>query len=304
GNHHAADDPREAARSLASLSVPWIPIGVGSLEAPPDVALEGIDATGKVFADDEVTAQVTVAASGLPALDLPIRISEGEKLVKEIVASIPAGQETTRIPVSFPAGAPGRKKFTFSFPEVKGEVTQLNDSRDLWLEVLSEKARVLLLDGAPRWEERYLRAAWSRDKNVELHDFRLTPPPDRRLPSGFPRSRQELFGFDVILLGDVEPSVFAREEIQQFVDFVTARGGTLIILCGERAMPYQWASTPLAEVLPVTLLDPAPRRPGAGAARDGFPLTLTPAGQLSEITRLVPGRERNAELWELLPRPL
>jgi hypothetical protein len=305
GNHHAADDPREEARSLSASRVPWITIGVGALEAPPDLALEAVDATGKVFAEDEVKAQITVAASGFPALDIPIRISAGEKAVKEIVASLPAGPAATRIPVSFPAGAPGRKKLTFSFPEVKGEVTPLNNSRDLWLEVLSEKARVLLLDGAPRWEERYLRAAWSREKSVELHDFLVTPPPDRRLPSGFPRGREELFAYDVVLLGDVEPAVFAREEIHQLADFVTARGGTLIILSGERAMPYEWAGTTLAEVLPVNLLDPAPRAGlGTAATGDGLPLTLTPAGQLSEITRLVPGRERNAELWELLPKPL
>jgi len=303
GNHHAEGDPRETARSLALQNIPLIAIGVGALEKPPDLDLQALDATGKVFAGDEVEAQVTIVAAGLPEVELPVTIYEGDRVVKNLLAEIPAGEAVARLPISFPAGDPGRKKFTVSFPLQEGEVSLANNTRDLWLEVLSEKARVLLLDGGPRWEERYLRSTWSRDENVKLESFLVVPPPERRLPAGFPRSRGELFTQDIFVLGDVDPSVFSEEERGSLRDFVTARGGTLVLISGALFLPYRWAGTPLEEVLPVKLLEPAPPADlGTTLAREELPLTLTPAGEVSEITRLIPGRERNLELWELLPQ--
>jgi hypothetical protein len=70
-------------------------------------------------------------------------------------------------------------------------------------------------------------------------------------------------------------------------------------------MPYRWEQTALAEIIPVHLLSPAPPPSlGITIAREGLPLSLTEAGRVSDLARLVPGRERNFELWELLPRPL
>ncbi len=304
GNHHAMGDPREAARGLALLGAPLVAVGVGSLAKPADLELESIDATGQVFAEDEIKAQVTIAAAGLPALDTAITITLEDSTVQTIPARVAAGEGLTRVQVAFPAGAQGRKKFSFAIAPVPGEVSPANNFGDLWIDVLSEKARVLFLDGAPRWEQRYLRASWSRDKNVDLGSFLVTPPPDRRLPSGFPRGREDLFAHEVIVLGDVEPSLFEKGEIESIRDFVTARGGALVLIAGEKSMPYRWASTPLADILPVDLIDPAPSPAlGASPGREGFPLALTLAGQSSAITRLVPGRERNLEIWELLQRP-
>jgi hypothetical protein len=305
GNHHGAEDPVEAARTLGALGVPIAAVGIGALERPPNVAVESIDATGKVFAGDEVKAQVSIAAFGFTPRDLPLAVKEGERVVKEIALPLPAGGGVTRFPVEFPAGEPGRRRLTFSVPVLDGEATADDNTRDLWLEVLSGKAKVTLLDGAPRWEERYLRSAWSRDPNVELGAFLVTPPPDRRLPDGFPRGRDELFASDVLVLGDVDPALFSREEHGNLRDFVASRGGAVVLVAGERSMPHDWRDTPVAEALPVRLLEPAPPSDlGASIAREGLPLALTPEGQVSEITRLVPGRERNLELWTLLPRPI
>jgi hypothetical protein len=303
GNHHAPDDPRQAARLLSALGAPIIAVGVGPLEPLPDIALTGVDATGRVFAGDEIAAQVSIEAHGLDAREIPLTVREGEAVVAELVAELVAGGGVTRLPIRFPAGEPGRKRFTVSFPPAPGERTADNNSRDVWVEVLSAKARVLLLDGAPRWEWRYLRSGWTEDPNVELEAFVVTPPPDRRLPQGFPRSPEELFARDVVVLGDVDPALFSREEKEMLRDFVTARGGALVLIAGERALPHRWRDTPLADVLPVELGAEPPGALGKEIARSGVPLALTREGEVSEITRLVPGRERNVELWGLLPQP-
>lgn len=311
GHHHGAGRPADALGVLPVLDVPLFVVGVGALEWPPDLALESVDAPGDLFAGDDVNAELTIAAAGLPDSDVRLRISEGSTLIHEAtfpVTGAPGdgiGRAFTRIPVSFPAGKPGRRKYTFTVVPLTGEVSESNNSRDLRVEVRSEKARVLYLDRGPRWDAQYLREAWRRDEAVELEDFITTSPPDPRLPSAFPRRRDLLFDHDVLVLGDVTPDVFVQEEIELLRDFVRQRGGALILLCGDLFLPYAWTDTPLREVLPVRLLEPSPSR-GAGVVRtsQGLPLTLSPAGQVAGLTRLVAGRETNLRLWELLPPPM
>jgi hypothetical protein len=314
GHHRGPGDPREAALAWAGTGIPFVAVGVGALELPPDLALERIDGPARVFAGDDVTVEVTLRSSGLPPGEVPIVVSDGAARVSETSVSIVqdgvaesdlAGEGVTaRASVRFPAGAPGRRKLTFVAHPPRGDVSAANDARDLWLEVLSAKAKVILLDRGPRWEERYLRGVWSRDPNVALLAFRLTPPPERRLPPEFPRDRDALFAHDVVVLGDVGPEVFGADGVERLRDFVSAHGGTLVAISGEEAMPYGWTGTPLEEILPVELLRPAPP-PGAAAlaGRDGLPLALTRVGEASDVTRLLPGREMNVELWELLPPP-
>ncbi len=305
GRHNRGHRPEEVMRSLGAMKIPLFVLSCGAEVAPRDIRIVEIDATGKVYGGDEIKVDVTIESMGMGALSIPLRIADGENTLKEVTAEIPAGTGITHVPVSFNApegGASGRRKFTVSFPSQTGEVTAVNNSRDFWVSILTEKARILLLDGSPRWEYRYLKNTLGRDENVDLDSFLVTRPPDRRLPQGFPRERDELFQYDVLMLGDVEASVFSSEELEAIRDFVAARGGSLVLIAGIRAMPYDYAETVLEDLLPVRLLR---RRPpegeGAFLASAGFTLRLTADGERSSITRLVPGRESNRELWTYLP---
>jgi len=304
GHDHGKGDHREALAVLRRLGTPVVCVGVGAAETPVDIALESVDATGVIFTGDQVKASVTIAASNVPSLETEIEVLERDARLGSLQIKIPAGSGRTQWPLSFPAGDPGRKKLTVRIRPAEGEPFEGNNSRDLWINILRAKARVLLVDGVPRWEERCLRAAWSREANIELSSFLAMPPPERRLPSELPRGRDALFAFDVVALGDIEPGLFARDEIALLRDFVSARGGTLVLLSGERAMPYRWGDSLLAEILPVQLLAPPPAASaGASLAQDGARFHLTLPGETSEITRIVPGREANLELWGFLPGP-
>jgi uncharacterized membrane protein len=304
GNHNGARDPREAARALGRLGVPLINIGVGPLDPPPDLALVGIDATGEVFAGDEIEIEVTIDNRGLDVELLPIHVLDGESEVASFVIQNLPSRGASRWPLRFKIEAPGRHRLEVSIDAVPGEATTENNRRSFWLDVLSHEARVLHIDGTPRWEYRYLRDTWERDERIALDSFLVAAPPDRRLPSDFPRERAALLAYDVIVLGDIEPELFTRDEQQTLVDFVRARGGTLVVLSGPRSMPYAWSSTPLADVLPVELHAETPgREDGVSREAAAERFVLSAVGEESSLLRLVAGRESNVKLWELLPGP-
>ena len=304
GNHNGPRDPREAARTLGRLDVPMISIGAGPLEPPPDLAIDEIDSTAEVFAGDEVEIEVTIDNRGMEVDRLPIRVRDGESEIAEFIIEGLPSRGASRWPLRFEIDAPGRRRLEVSIGPAEGEATIANNRSSFWLDVLSDEARVLHLDGAPRWEYRYLRDTWTRDERIALDSFLVAAPPDRRLPADFPRDRAAMLAYDVIVLGDVEPELFTAEERQTLVDFVGARGGTLVVLCGPRSMPYAWSSTPLVTALPVELHAATPGRDdGVSRQEAAGRLVLSAVGEESPLLRLVAGRETNVRLWDLLPGP-
>ena len=302
GNHRGGGDPREAARRLGELDVPIVAIGIGADTPPRDLVLADVDLAGSVFAGDEVLAEVVVESTFSAPVSATLRVEDsGEVLHQREIALSPG---TSRLPVGFRVDRSGRRRLLFGVRDASGEARADNNEKALWLDVPQSRARVLLLDRGPRWEWRFLRASWERDDKVDLSAYLLTPSPDVRLPDAFPRTQEALYAHDVVVLGDVVPAVFAREERQLLSDFVVRRGGTLVVIAGEHAMPYAWSDTVLADVLPVRLLRPAPSLEAQrDSGRAGWPLTLGERGLASGIGRLVPGKERNLRLWETLPPP-
>ena len=304
GHHNAPEDPREAARSLGALGIPIVALGVGKAERPPDLVLKALEAPRRVFRGDEISAEITLQNTGIETAEVKVNVLEGgRELASFLIDELP-GTEISHWPLRFTMDEPGRHKLSIGFEGVKGEALKENNRRETWLEVLDDEARVLYLEGSPRWEYRYLKNTWDRDDKISLDSHLVPAPPRRKLPPEFPTSPEELARYDAVILGDVEPELFDGHLRKNLREYVETRGGTLVLVAGPDAMPASWAGTSLEELLPVKLASPPPGRGlGAQLARDGAALSLTAAGEEAELCRLLPGRQRNLELWELLPSP-
>ncbi|MBN1443027.1 MAG: VWA domain-containing protein, partial [Planctomycetes bacterium] len=302
GNHRSGDDPRRAAGMLARLGVPIVAIGVGADDHPDDVAVAGVEGVTRVFTGDEIELEAQITAWGKPARRVPVEVRDGETTAAETAVDLPPGGGTARSTIRIPAGAAGRRRITISIPPQPDEATALNNRKDVWIDVVSEEARVLYLESGARWEYHYLHETWQRDEATRLESFLITPPPESRLPDGFPRDADALFEFDVVVIGDVSPEHFTQRGREMLAAFVVSRGGALLLIAGEDHMPYAWAGTPLEPLLPVSLVSPAPPPDlGRRLARRGQRLVLTAEGEASPACRLAAGRESNFDLWSRLP---
>ncbi len=306
GRHHSPDDLAAAFERIAALNAPVAAIGVGPIDPPRDVDLLRIDADRRLLVGESVKAHVTLRVNGFDAgTPLDVIVRREDETIFEQRLTVPDGGGTMGVSVAFDPGAAGRKKFVVSVPAEPGEITADNNTRELWVDVVEGPARVLYLEGRPRWDWRYLRARWQRDERFDAETLLLAAAPNDVLPPEFPTTREGLFEHTLLILGDVSPDVMSRELKRLLNDFVTERGGTLMLLAGPQHMPYAWLATPLADLLPIRPVDPLPSTQlGFVTAREGLSLELTPAGERSPITRLLTDRERNVELWELLPAHL
>lgn len=124
------------------------------------------------------------------------------------------------------------------------------------------------------------------DEQAEQYDepvlLRLGINDKDELRGGFPKSLEDLFKYHAVILDDIESSFFTQDQMSLLQQFVSRRGGGLLMLGGQDSFVeggYQRAA--MGEMLPVYL-----DRTEATAAEGGYKLTLTREGWLQSWIRL------------------
>jgi uncharacterized membrane protein len=189
------------------------------------------------------------------------------------------------------------------------EVDQANNSETRQISVREGRIRVLLIDSAPRWEFRELKTLLEREKTVELHtvlqeadlEFADQDATAQQLRGRFPVNRDQLFAYDVVIFGDVNPEYLSPAILDNLSAFVSEAGGGLIMVAGTRFNPVEYAGTPLQTLLPVELdgiVVPSPEQ----TITQSFPPQLTLEGQKSTpIFRFDENESASLSVWKGLP---
>jgi hypothetical protein len=112
---------------------------------------------------------------------------------------------------------------------------------------------------------------------------RLGTEDEHELQGGFPRTADELYRYDALVLDDLEAGFFTQDQLTLIDDFVSRRGGGLLMLGGVESLAGgDYRRTPVGDALPVYLDGPSSGAPGDGEYR----LSLTREGWLEPWVRL------------------
>ena len=111
---------------------------------------------------------------------------------------------------------------------------------------------------------------------------RLNTRDEAELRDGFPRTPRELFGYQAVILDDVEAQFFSHDQMELVRRFVGDRGGGFLMLGGKDSFQNGgYERSPIGSLLPV-YLDRLPAGSSAHAGR----LTLTREGWLEPWVRV------------------
>jgi hypothetical protein len=207
--------------------------------------------------------------------------------------------------MSFTPSEDGDIDFVLEAPPLTGEINLENNIRTKSVRIRREQMRVLLAERGPRWEYRHLKAILERDPTIDLRTVLQEADiahqqEDRTALPAFPASRQDLFGFDVVILGDLDLQYLHPGVLADLREFVRERGGGLILIAGERHNPFDYRGTLLEDLVPVELESVA--RPGLqDADPTGIRLDPTLAGNSHPLFQLVDDAAANRTVWSELP---
>ena len=303
GANNAGSDPLDAANAARQDHMPLYIYGVG-ITSPRDIIVDNIFTPEVAFLKDDVPVTVRVRGQSLNGekARLTLKLDGQEVAAKDITFSADDDQEV--MPMTFTPDKPGMYDLTASIPPRDDETAKDNNSVSQHLRVIDSKIKVLYVEQTPRWEFRFIQSALLRDRRVDAKFLLLQADPELAVADGspyiakFPDDRQELFKYDLIIIGDVDPKAFTSEQMDSMVEFVTKFGGAMTFIAGKQFDTAYYPGTPFEKLLPVeTSTGMTPQ----DNVDQQTTLALTPLGMQSPMLRLAGDEQESAAIWKRFP---
>ncbi|MFO0904904.1 MAG: hypothetical protein U0939_18000 [Pirellulales bacterium] len=316
------DGVNTEGRSLAEASelarrrrIPLYCVGVGSSRPPRDVRLDDLVADDLGFVGDLMTFEARLSGAGYEGRRVRVRLvrTDSGAVLAEQSVEMPENAESAAVRLAFRPRAAGELTLALVAESLPGEATTENNRLVQRVTIREETLRVLLVQSAPSYEYRYLKTllqrqrqqGGERERAVMLATVLQEADPeyaagDETAASGFPASREALFGYDVVILGDADPRLLGAAALENLAAFVRERGGGLIVLAGPRFMPLAYRGTPLADLLPIEI-DGASLPASDALLTESFVPRLTRLGRATAALQLEDTQERSEQRWRALP---
>lgn len=306
GSEDATGDFVLMLDSLRGRGIPVFAIGVGKTKLENDVELVRATAPRRVLVGSSVTAELLVRASSVSQKSIKINLSEDNRPVRS--QDIPLqGDADTVARVTFTPLLAGLHRYTLTAEALPGEMIAENNTQELMIEVEDAHPKVLYIEGEPRWEYGKLRSAMVEEKNVVLVSvmrsadgkfYRQGVESGDDLAAGPPKSEEDFFKYDAIMIGSAEATFFTFDQLKAMEQFVARRGGSLLALGGPKSFSAGgYNNTPIADLLPV-YLRAQNDTPGELLA---FKASPAARGQDHPAARLNDDPEANRKAWEQMP---
>lgn len=287
--------------------VPIYAVGLGDDQPIRDLKLSDLLVDEVVFAGDIVQFEFTLEGSGYGGqqVEITLRESDSSEPVATLNVAVQADEQPQKIRLPYRPLEVGDFQYTLEVKPRPDEINPDNNRLSRMVSVRKEQIRVLLAQSYPNYEFRYLKNLLERDSTIELKTVLQEADPqfaeaDRTALAVFPFRKEELFEFDVIIFGDVNPGFLSSSVVEHLADFVREKGGGLVLISGPQFMPQAFAGTPLESLIPVELGSLAVLAPGA-AIEQGFHVVPTELGLASPPLQLGDTPDETRAIWQNLP---
>ncbi|HTL15599.1 MAG TPA: hypothetical protein VL793_00100 [Patescibacteria group bacterium] len=300
-----AGESLSAAQLALARSVPLWTWTLGGAVPRRDLWIDTTSSEALAFSDSDVELAATLHQVGYPERSFRVEIRCDDQLIdtKDV---LPDSNGVARVSVRLKAPRVGEQRYVFRVPPQPDEVDTANNERAIFLRSIGQRVRVLLAEGQPHWDSKFLVQSLKRNPNVDLTAvYRLnanrnvavvsvTGTEARFEQDLFPRTQKDMDNYDVILLGRGADGFFDPQTEELLSQFVARRGGSLVFARGKA---YGGRFQPLAKLEPVAwglgVTAPMKLKP-TDAGRDNPMFDLGSAGTLDELLERLPALDHSS----------
>lgn len=323
GRHNGDAGVESISRKLGSYGITVSSVVVGGTVKPFDLSIAAADSPESVFLGDKVRFTVAVKATHANGRRAKLKFSNEKDVLDAKEFTVEGDEWQKEFKFTDIPKDKGVYRYRLEVTYLDGELFKENNVRDLDVAVSDDRTNVLLVDGRPRWEYRYLRNLfYGRDKSVHLQDWLIYPDtiagiqakpleyasasrPFGESEAGcWPISLEEFRKFDVIIIGDISEDDFKKTEgfedvIETIRSCVEDYGALLVVISGSEFMPYSIRNQTFRDLLPIEYEpDGASRRL---APEESFTFTLAAAGRGHVVMNQSSSSSENEDIWNDIP---
>jgi uncharacterized membrane protein len=295
----------ESLSKLESNNVPFYTVGVGSENITKDAEMVKVSAPRSTLKESTAVVDLSYRSHGFAGRKATIYVRENGTLLKSEQVTLPADGEIAETTLDLPVKNEGTRLFSFSLQAPDDRIPE-NNTLDALVEIKNDHPQILYIEGEPRWEFKFLRRAMQDDPNIRLVTllrssqnkfYRQGIDKEEMLSEGFPKKKEELFGYKGLIFGSIESTFFSQDQLKNVVDFVSNRGGGFLMMGGRNSFAGgRYENSLLADILPVQLSS-GDRNPVVGRVK----LALTDYGRTHPLMKLTPDANANVKAWTDLP---
>jgi hypothetical protein len=300
----------EVAAGYRRLGVPVHVFPVGDRVAG-DVAVQDVIAPRDAPPGTRLPVRVVVRSRGYEGRRAEVRVRPLADPSARPLASLPItladGAQAHDLVLE--AGATGQ--LVAEVPPLENEAILENNRVAFQVGARRQKLRVIYMEGSTNNEYHWLRDALVEDPNIEcvameVNDQYAARPVLYRVddPSrGYPTTREELFGYDVVICSDIAQAAFTPQQLAWTVELVEKRGGGFAMVGGHTSFDAgYWDKTVWDGLIPVDMGGNM-NAPGLGGPYwdGGFAVKVPREAERHPIWRIVDDPVKNRQVLDRMP---
>ena len=258
---------------VENIELPAIPlhiVGIGSdLSTANDLAIVNVRCPASVEKEGAFEINVDLSArnpavftgKGIAHVPLALEREENNHWIKENEQLVDLSKGWLQVVFKTTCHSPGLQRFRISLKELPGELSALNNSRILTVDVRKKSLHVLFFARELGMDLKMLRSELIRDPGVTFTAMfrtigeRFTVqgerfPGDESLDSGFPSDVNVLKQFDCVIIGSVSAREWSVGQMAALKTYVE-NGGAVVFLGDETSFGSNgYAATSIASLVP------------------------------------------------------
>lgn len=153
------------------INVPVFSITLGDTSIRKDILIQKINYNKITYLGNKFPLEILVNANKCSGSNIRLSVfhNKAEEFSQNI--SIKGEQFSINIPVTLEAKESGLQRYTIQVSKVENEITELNNVKDIFVEVLDSKRKVLILFETPHPDLSAIKQTLERNKNYQVDIF-------------------------------------------------------------------------------------------------------------------------------------
>lgn len=160
----------------AAENVPYsiYAIALGDTTQHKDLLIARVAHNQMAYLGNDFPLEITLLAHKCSGSQGKLTVSSGENILASQDFSITGEEFSKTFTIILSASKPGVQRFRVQLTSVKGEVSTSNNYKDIFIEVLDGRQKVLLLSSSPHPDIAALKTAIQSNRNYEVEDMLLS----------------------------------------------------------------------------------------------------------------------------------
>jgi len=156
--------------NAVNIGIPVFAIGIGDTTQRKDVNLKKVLHNDFIYTQTPTSIIATVANKGFSGEQITAKLFEDNKFVSQQNLTL-SNTGIQNISFDYNPEVVGEKKLSIELSSLNDEFTTINNKQIFYLNVLSNKIKVLLLASAPSPDLTFIQNSLSRDQNIEVRSI-------------------------------------------------------------------------------------------------------------------------------------